>query len=282
MIYMKSKEDDKDFFEVLYYYLELIRGMHKKRFEYVGKATADSNPIMFTQGGAYQGYLKPNEQIKPLLKSATISFGITALHELSLLGINKPLSEENSFAIKTMEYINKYVDTIKKEDNILYAIYGTPAESLCGLQVRQFRNKFGVIEGVSDKDYFSNSFHCLVSEDMSPVDKQDKEFELFNLLKGGHIQYVKMNNPKNTKALKSIILRGLEKGFYQGINFNACFCEDCGHDYNSEHGEDCPKCNSKNVTEQNRISGYLGFTRRGGDRTINDAKYSEIKDRVSM
>ena len=279
---MKSKKENKDFYSVLYYYLELIRGMHKKRIDYVGKATADSNPIMFTQGGAYGGNLKPNEQIKPLLKSSTVSFGITALHELTLLHSNKKISEDNSFAVETMKYINSYVEEIKKKDNILYAIYGSPAESLCGLQVRQFREKFGVIKNVSDKDFFSNSFHCYVGDDISPIDKQDKEFELFNLIKGGHIQYVKMNNPSNIKALKNIILRGLEMGFYQGINFNACFCEDCGNDYNGEHGEDCPKCNSSNISEQNRISGYLGFTRRGGDRTINDDKYSEIKERVSM
>ena len=82
MIYMKAKKEKLDYYETLNYYLELIRKLHIKRFEYVGKAKANSNPLMFTQGGAYGGYLNPEDDIKPLLKSATISFGITALHEL--------------------------------------------------------------------------------------------------------------------------------------------------------------------------------------------------------
>lgn len=278
---MKSKTENKDYYEVLHYYLELIRQMHIKRFEYVGKAKASSNPLMFTQGGAYKGYLNPDDDIKPLLKSSTISFGVTALHELQLLYNNKPIAEDNSFAVETMKYINEYVDNIKKEDNILYAIYGSPAESLCGTQVRQFREKYGAIERVSDKDFFTNSFHCYVGEDISPTEKQDKEEELFKLFSGGQIQYVRVN-PENTKSLKKIILRGLDKGFYQGVNFNECMCEDCGHEWSGEHGEDCIICGSNNITESNRNCGYKGYSRRKGDTTFNDSKVAEIKVRRSM
>lgn len=90
-----------------------------------------------------------------------------------------------------MKHINEYVARIKKEDNILYAIYGTPAESLCHLQVQQFRKKYGIIKNVSDHEYTSNSFHCCVREDITPIQKQDIEKPMYDLCAGGRIQYVK-------------------------------------------------------------------------------------------
>lgn len=279
---MKAKTENLDFYETLEFYLEMIRRMHLKRIEYVGKATADSNPLMFTQGGAYKGYLNPKDEIKPLLKYATISFGITAIHELTKLHNGKSLAEDNSFGLEVMTFINEYIDRIKKEDDVLYAIYNSPAESLIGTQLHQFRALYGIVEGVSDKGFFTNSNHCYVGEQISQTEKQDKEYDLFHKSKGGHINYVRVNNPSNLKALKSLILRGLDMGFYQGINFNECYCEDCGHDYVGEHGDNCPKCDSNNITEQNRNCGYKGYSRRRGDYTFNEAKMEEIKVRVSM
>lgn len=282
MIYMKANTEKLDFYKTLMYYLEMIRGMHKRRIEYVGKAKASSNPLMFTQGGALGGFLNPDDEIKPLLKSWTISFGITSLNELMRLHNGKSIKEDNGFAVEVMEFINDYVDMIKEEDDVLYAIYSTPAETLIGTQRNQFVEKFGIIKDVSDRDYFTNSFHCHVSEEISPFEKQDKEEQLFNLSSGGRIQYVKMSNTENIKAMKKVILRGLDKGFYQGVNFDSCFCEDCGHDFVSPNHEDCPKCGSSNITEQNRNCGYIGYSRRRGDTTFNKAKRAEIKDRVSM
>lgn len=281
MIYMKAKMENKDFYETLKYYLEMIRKMHLKRIAYVGKAKASSNPLMFTQGGAYKGYLNPNDEIKPLLKSYTISFGITSLHELCVLHNNKSISEDNKIALDVMKYINEYVDDIKVKDDVLYAIYSSPAESLCGTQLKQFREKYGIIKDVSDKEFFTNSFHCYVGEDITPFEKQDKENELFKLSPGGHINYVRVN-PENKKALKKLILRGLKKGFYQGVNFNECVCEDCGNNFTGEHNSECPKCKSLNVTEFNRNCGYKGCSRVKGDTTFNDSKVAEIEARVSM
>lgn len=155
------------------------------------------------------------------------------------------------------------------------------AESLCGTQVKQFRKKYGIIQGVSDKDYFTNSNHLWVGEEVSPFEKQNKEIELFNKSMGGHIGYVRISNPDNIEGLKNIIKRGIDLGYYQGVNFNACTCDDCGFVGNN-WGETCPHCGSTNITEINRITGYLGFSRKGGDRTINDAMMSNIKDRISM
>ena len=85
----------------------------------------------------------------------------------------RSLVEDGAFAVEVLEYINKEVNRFKEEDGNLYAIYGTPAENLCGLQVKQFRAKYGIVEGVSDREYVSNSFHCHVTEDITPIEKQD-------------------------------------------------------------------------------------------------------------
>ncbi len=278
---MKAKEEGKDFYEVLEYYLQMIRELWIQRYDYVGKAKASSNPLMFIQGGAYGGNLKPEDCIKPLLKHATASFGITALNELQVLHNGKRLLEDQVFANEVMDYINERVSFYKKEDGYLYAIYNVPAESLCGTQVRQFRNKYGVIKGVSDKEYFTNSNHMWVGEEINPFEKQDAEEKLFKKSEGGHIQYVRITNPSNFEGLKHTVLRGLEKGFYQGVNFNACYCEDCGNTGN-DFGENCPKCGSESINEINRVTGYLGFSRRRGDRTLNDAMMHNVKDRISM
>lgn len=124
MILAKARHESKDFYEVLDYYLELIRGLHKRTFDYVGELRASVNPVAFCEGGLYGGNLKPDEKIKPILKPMTISFGITALNELQYLYNGKSIKEDGQFALKVMQYINEYVDRIKKEDGILYAVYG--------------------------------------------------------------------------------------------------------------------------------------------------------------
>ena len=103
----------------------------------------------------------------------------------------KAIHEDNSWAISVLKHINEYVDRIKQEDGILYAVYGTPAESLCHTQIEQFRKKYGKITGVSDREYVTNSFHCPVYADITPIEKQDIEYPLFHLCNGGQIQYVR-------------------------------------------------------------------------------------------
>ena len=179
-----------------------------------------------------------------------------------------------------MKYLNEYVNKIKEEDGILYAIYGTPAESLISLQVKQFREKYGIIENVSDKDYFTNSFHCHVGEHLTPIQKQDFEERFWNLSNGGKITYTKYPIDYNTEALKTIIRRGMAKGFYQGVNMDKCYCEHCG--YEQLNMTQCPKCGSENITEVNRVCGYLGYSKVKGRSFMNDGKLAEIKDRVSM
>ncbi len=280
MIYAKAKKESKDFYIVLDYYLELIRNLHKRTYEYLGEMKASTNPLAYCEGGFYGGHLNFHDKIKPLLKSSTASFGITALNELQQIHNGKSLVEDGQFAIEVMEYINKKISEFKEQDGILYAMYGTPAENLCGLQVKQFREKYGVVANVSDRGYVSNSFHCHVTEKISPIEKQDLENRFWDLMNGGKIQYVKYPISYNEQAIRTLIERAMDMGFYEGVNLSLSYCDDCGH---QELNMDvCPKCGSRNLTKIDRMNGYLSYSRVKGDTRLNDAKMEEIKDRVSM
>lgn len=436
MILAKSRQESRDFYEVLDYYLELIRNLHKRTFEYLAEMKASTNPVMFCEGGLYGGHLQPNDTIRPLLRAMTMSYGITALNELQQLYNGKSLVEDGDFALEVMEYINNKVEQYKHEDNILYAIYGTPAETLCldgdtlvhtqgntltkikdlkigdmvlsydlasntreykevlnaqktgihkevlkiefsngreiictpnhqlaylhmtvrglmayqemqyaparllhkdtrvpylvcnedgtykqtitkvvsvepvpnrdvydievadnhnffvgdktagllvhncGTQVEQFRKMYGIVKNVSDRTYVSNSFHCQVSEKISPIVKQDKERRFWDMFNGGKIQYVRYPLGYNTAAIKALVLRAMDLGFYEGVNLSLSYCEDCG--YEQVDMDTCPECGSTHITKVDRMNGYLSYTRVKGETRYNKAKNDEIRDRVSM
>ena len=280
MILAKAREEQKDFYEVLDYYLEMIRKIHIRTYRYLAKRKASTNPLAYCQGGFYGGDLKPDDAIEPIMKAATASFGITALNELQVLYNGKSIVEDGQFALDVMKYINQKTIEFKKEDHILYAIYGTPAENLCGLQVKQFRKKYGVIPGVSSREYVSNSFHCGVWEDITGIEKQDLEDRFWDLFRGGRIQYVRYNLSYNTKAMVTYIERAMAKGFYEGVNLSLSYCNHCGHE---ELDMDvCPKCGSTDLTKIERMNGYLSYSRVHGDTMLNNAKMAEISERKSM
>ncbi|MBR6542682.1 MAG: anaerobic ribonucleoside-triphosphate reductase, partial [Anaerotignum sp.] len=280
MIYAKARQESKPFFEVLDYYLELIRQLHIRTYAYLGEMRASTNPLAYCEGGFYGGHLHFSDKIKPLLKTATASFGITALNELQELYNGKSLVEDGEFAIETLKHINEKIAEFKKADGNLYAIYGTPAESLCGLQVTQFRKKFGVVEHVSDRPYVSNSFHCHVTEDITPIEKQNLEKRFWDLSNGGKIQYVKYPIDYNLDAIRILVRRAMKMGFYEGVNLSLAYCDDCGHQ--ELEMDVCPKCGSSNLTKIDRMNGYLSYSRVKGDSRLNDAKMAEIAERKSM
>ncbi len=280
MILAKSRQESRDFYEVLDYYLQLIRQLHIRTYAYLGEMRASTNPLAYCEGGFLGGNLKLTDKIKPLLKAATASFGITALNELQELYNGKSLAEDGQFAIEVMEHINAKVNEFKEEDGNLYAIYGTPAENLCGLQIKQFRNKYGIVEGVSDREYVSNSFHCHVAEKLTPIEKQDLEDRFWNLCNGGKIQYVKYPIDYNIEAVKTLVRRAMDMGFYEGVNLSLAYCDDCGHQ--ELEMDVCPKCGSRNLTKIDRMNGYLSYSRVHGDTRLNEAKMAEIAERISM
>ncbi len=280
MILARARQESRDFYEVLDYYLNLIRQLHIRTYAYLGEMRASTNPLAYCEGGFLGGHLKLTDKIKPILKSATASFGITAFNELQELYNGKSLVEDGAFALEVLEHINQKVNEFKEQDGNLYAIYGTPAENLCGLQVRQFREKYGIVEGVSDREYVSNSFHCHVTEDITPIEKQDMEYRFWEMSNGGKIQYVKYPIDYNIEAIKTLIRRAMEMGLYEGVNLSLAYCDDCGHQ--ELEMEVCPKCGSHNLTKIDRMNGYLSYSRIHGDTRLNDAKMAEIADRISM
>lgn len=154
------------------------------------------------------------------------------------------------------------------------------AETLCGLQVTQFRNEFGEYPGITDKPYTSNSFHCAVYEDISPIQKQDAEFELYHMCNGGAIQYCRYPIQYNFKAIKDLVRRAMDMGFYEGVNLQLDYCENCGHQFIDS--DVCPKCGSSNITRIERMNGYLGYSKIRGRTMYADHKLAEFKDRKSM
>lgn len=280
MILAKSRQENKDFYEVLDYYLNLIRQLHIRTYAYLGEMRASTNPLAYCEGGFLGGHLQLHDKIKPILKTATASFGITAFNELQELYNGKSLVEDGAFALEVLEHINAKINEFKEKDGNLYAIYGTPAENLCGLQVKQFRAKYGIIEGVSDKEYVSNSFHCHVSEDITPIEKQDLEYRFWEMANGGKIQYVKYPIDYNLDAIKTLIRRAMDMGFYEGVNLSLAYCDDCGHQ--ELEMDVCPVCGSRNLTKIDRMNGYLAYSRVHGDTRLSDAKMAEIAERKSM
>ena len=280
MILAKARAENRDFYEVLDFYLEMIRQLHIRTYDYLGEMKASTNPLAYCEGGFYGGSLKPSDKIKPLLKPMTASFGITALNELQELYNGKSIREDGAFALEVLQYINKKVTQFKEEDGNLYAIYGTPAESLCGLQVEQFRKMYGIVEGVSDRPYVSNSFHCHVTEDITPIEKQDCEGRFWELCNGGKIQYVRYPIGYNTDAIRALVRRAMDLGYYEGVNLSLAYCDDCGHE--ELEMDVCPVCGSTNLTKIDRMNGYLSYSRVHGDTRLNTAKMAEIAERKSM
>jgi len=287
MILRKSQLEKKDFFEVLRYYLDMINQIHIRTYEFLCKIHASFDPVAFTQGGF--GFLKPEDPIKPLVDQATFSYGFTALNEIQELYDGKSLyqvrNDPDAFAYRVLKYISDYVEERKRDwkkgTPYIAAIYATPAESLCGTQAEQFKAKYGVIHNVSDRAYFTNSFHMHVSEDITPFEKQDAEFRYFHLASGGHIQYCRFTSGMNVSYIDQCVQRAMKLGFYFGVNIEKSFCNDCGTEM--DDGIDtCPSCHSHDITTINRVCGYLGYSKIGGATKMNDAKMAEIHDRKSM
>ena len=194
--------------------------------------------------------------------------------------------DDNAIAWKAEKFINDYVNKKKQERSegkvpYIAAIYATPAESLCGTQLNQFREKYGIIKGVSDKAYFTNSFHMWVGDDITPWQKQDAEFKFFHESSGGHIQYCRFTSGMNTEYIAATIERAMKLGYYFGVNIEKSYCGECGTEVDDGINI-CPHCGSHDITTINRVCGYLGYSRVDGTSKMNDAKLAEIKDRKSM
>ena len=279
LIYMECKTKGLAFILEVRKYTQMCIDFLDRRYKQIASMKCSSNPLGFCEGGFVGGNKDPDDLVGDIVNNMGASIGITALNELSIL-MNG--NEIHNTSIKDFLAIEEVVDEIQDvvnkncSDERHYSLYGTPAESLCGTQCEQFRKRFGIIPGVSDKPYFNNSFHVPVTADISPIEKQEEEFHFFHKIKGGHIQYVRVDEPENKEAIRQLVRHGMNLGFYQGININCISCEDCGEHFR-KHPTVCPKCGSKNILEVGRVCGYKGFMNR-----MNDAKLAEIAERKCM
>lgn len=269
------------YFELLNEVMDVIYNFFEKRYEFISSQKCGTNPLAFTQGGFYKGTKKPDECIGDLVKYMTASFGVAGLNEATVLLTGKSIKEDNSvMATKIVETMEKKLEEYKNKSGHLYALYGTPAESYSGTQARQYAEYSGDTQFGS---YFTNSFHMHVNEDITPFEKQDLELDLFLKVSGGHIGYARIDDVNNLAGIKAIVDRAMVKGYYYGINFNLCHCNDCGKVFNTSSplGMTC-SCGSKDITVINRVSGYLGYSSVNGKSRINETKMDEIKERKSM
>ena len=271
LLWEVSKNEGISFHKIVEERFNTIIDFFERRYKILADTKACTNPLAFCQGGLYEGNLNPDDKIGNLTRYMTASIGVTALHEL------KEISLDPSIDINVLNYLNRLIEDAKERTGHLYALYGTPAESLCQTQAEQY-NKY---VGKHVYDYFTNSFHRHVSEDITPFEKQDLEEWAFHQVNGGHIQYVRLDNPENFDAAKAIIQRGMLKGFYQGVNFDSAYCNSCGK-HSTNVMWKCPHCGSSDLTVISRVCGYLGYSNVNGHSRMNDGKMKEISERKSM
>lgn len=295
MIYMKAKTEQKNFYEVLDYYLALIRDIHIKTKKYLSNMRASMNPLAFTQGGFFEGNLKPNNKLGGLLDYVTFSFGFVGLNELQELYNGKYISSDHQFAYEVEKHISDYCNKYKKIDNIEYALYATPAESLAYTQRNQFVKKYGIVnvgkdgDPVGSHEYWTNSFHDPVWVDI-PLAHFDKKFKDekkgFDMATGGHIVYYRIPTGQNLQLIKKIVLTALKYNFYYGVNIAKSFCKNCSYKWDDDKLAECPICHSKEIVSISRICGYLGYTRLPGmgesSTRVSKGKLAEVMERKVM
>lgn len=272
-------ENKENFREDVIKYTKLCFKYLDKRYEQVSKQKCSCNPLMFCEGGCQGGNKRPDELVGDIVNNMGASLGVTALNELAVLKFRKPL---HKLETKELDWIKDIVITLNSlceeysSDTRHYTLYGTPAESLCGTQCKQFKEMFGNVQGVTDKAYFTNSFHMPVTAEISTIEKMELEAWFFHMFKGGHIQYVRADENSNIEGILDLIRLGREYGFYHGINTYVFVCDDCGEHYRKDPGTHCPKCHHR-ISKIGRVCGYKGDLRR-----MNDAKQEEIEQRKSM
>ena len=265
-------------------YSNMVFDIQNWRYERVGNLYGSSNPLFWCEGGAWQR-IRPDQQVKDsrLLDGATASIGYTGLYEMvnAMVGPDwENLSDNDRKQLQAdfLEHVNRIRIERSQTDNHPYALYSTPAESLVFTWEKLLTKQFGVIPGVTDRDYLTNSFHQPVWIHSSAIDKIDYEKEFHNIAKGGHISYAEFNYGVSPASLEAIVNYAMRQGMYFGVNVISSVCEKCG-----EHGDflmTCDNCGSEDILVVERVCGYLTYSKRSGVQAVNDGKWSEIKERV--
>ena len=275
---MEADRDVEKFMKLLDKKIGEAKDMLIERFEWICSQSPKSADFMYTNH-TMAGYI-PEEGIRSALKHGTIVIGQLGLAETLQLLIGKNhLTDEGMALAKRIEQLFKdRCAEYKKEYSLNFGVYYTPAENLCYTALKKFRDKYGVIENVSDREYFTNSMHVPVWEKVTPFEKIDIESQLTCYSSAGCITYVELPSTvlHNTEALETIVNYAMDKDIpYFAVNTPNDLCNDCG--YQGELGETCPQCGGKNISRLRRVTGYL----TGDFRTaFNYGKQKETEDRV--
>ena len=275
--------DEKKFWKELDERLELCFEALMCRHYALKGTLSDISPIHWQYGAISR--LKKGETIDSLLYGgySTISLGYIGIYEMTKLmtGVSHTEKEGHDFAIKVMKYLKDKTAEWKKQTNIGFALYGTPAESLCYKFAKIDKERFGTIKDVTDKGYYTNSYHVDVREKIDAFSKFKFESEFQNLSTGGAISYVEIPNmKKNLDALRELVKYIYDNIQYAEFNTKSDYCHECGFDgeiiVNDDNEWECPNCHNKDhnkLTVVRRTCGYLG------ENFWNVGKTKEIKSR---
>ena len=285
---LTAEKNLKNFWKIFDSRMELCHKALRCRHERLLGTVSDIAPILWQYGALAR--LQPGEKIDKLLFGgySTISLGYVGLWECVKALIGKKLTEPEGaeLGLKIMEKMNEYVAKWKAAENIGYAIYGTPQESTTYKFARCLQKKFGIIPGITDKNYVTNSYHVHVTEEIDAFSKLDVESKFQALSLGGAISYVEVPNMQNNiPAVLEIIKHIYNTIVYAELNTKSDYCHVCGYDgeimivedENGKYVYECPNCKNRNPNKMNvcrRVCGYLSTT------IPNQGRIQEIKERV--
>lgn len=271
----------KEFLESVRRMAEFIGEQLYTRYQYQRTALARQFPFMMSNNVWKGGdQLNPNEEVGDVLKQGTLGIGFIGGHN-AMVALYGEGHGHNQKAWDTLyeavQEMNKVVAELKQKYHLNYSVLATPAEGLSGRFTRMDKRKYGIIPGVTDRDYYVNSFHVDVKEPITIVEKIKREAPFHAITLGGHITYVELDGEaqKNIKAIAKIVKVMHDEGIgYGSINHPVDTCHNCG--YKGVIYDKCPICNSENILRMRRITGYL----TGDLSSWNSAKRAEERDRV--
>ena len=272
---------EEKFFEILEKRLDLVKRVGLLRYEHLKKVNSDSSPIHWQHGAIAR--LGKHEPIAPLLENgySTVSLGYIGIYEATMLikGVSHTDKKGYDFAMRIMDALNDAVKKWTEEYGIKFTLYATPAESLTQRFANIDKERFGIIENVTDKGYYINSFHVDVREEISAFEKFNFEAKFQDKSTGGCISYVEIPNMgHNLEALETIVRYIYDNIQYAEFNTKSDYCAECGFDGEiklNDHGDwECPQCHNtdrSSLTVVRRTCGYLGenFWNEGRTKEIN-------------
>ena len=273
---MEADKDTNKFMKLLDTKIDEAKDMLIERYRYICSQNPASAKFMY-ENNIMLGY--NGKDIESAMKHGTLAVGQIGLAETLqlLIGENQTTQKGMELAKKIESLISKKCKKYKKKYKLNFGVYFTPAENLCYTAMKKFKEKYGIIKNVSDRDYFTNSIHVPVWEEMTPFEKIDIESQLTGYSNAGCITYIELDSgvKNNLDALETIVNYAMDKDIpYFAINVPNDTCLDCG--YCDEFNDSCPECGSENIQQLRRVTGYLTGDYKSA---FNKGKQKEVEDR---